>query len=54
MADERRESPITIMVEPSLRERFEAAAVQQDRSLSWCGKAAIEAWLEENEKGRKK
>lgn len=50
MADELRESPITVMVSPSLRKRIEDAAKQEDRSLSWWGQAAFEERLERQKK----
>ncbi len=52
--DERRENPITIMVEPSLRVRAQAVAGQMDRSLSWVGKTALEEFIDKHERARKK
>jgi predicted transcriptional regulator len=54
MADELREKPITVMCEPSLRERAEKVAGDMDRSLSWVGNRALEEFVERHEKKGKR
>lgn len=45
--------PLTIRLDAELRERLEALALSQDRSLAWVGQRAIEAGLTKLEKQSK-
>jgi predicted transcriptional regulator len=45
MADDKKTRPFSIWIDPTLRERLEQHAQQEDRSKNWVVKRALIAYL---------
>ena len=50
MAQDTEVTAICVLIPVTVRDRLDALAKSEERSLSWCVRKAIEAWLQSQQK----